>query len=144
MATFKDQVIGTWELVSYTIKDENGNEYYPLGEDAKGFIMYNPDGYMSAQLTATGRPPYESGDLHNGTQEEMSEAAHGYLAYSGRFEVEEATQTLKHHMEVSMNPTWLDNIQERYVVMEGNQIVIKADSTPATLTWRKVTPNKIA
>ena len=32
--------------------DKDGNVIYPLGEDAKGFIMYNPDGYMSAQIMA--------------------------------------------------------------------------------------------
>ena len=43
----------------------------------------------------------------------MAAAAHGYLAYSGRFEVDEEKQELTHHMEVSMNPTWLGQSQPR-------------------------------
>lgn len=101
--SMREQVIGTWALVSYETQDAAGNTIYPLGKDAKGFIMYNPDGYMSAQLMASGRPAYKSGDLHTGTPEEMAEAAHGYLAYSGPFEVDEEKQELTHHMDVSMN-----------------------------------------
>ena len=52
--TLVEQVIGTWKLVSYETQDADGNIVYPLGKDAKGFIMYNPDGYMSAQIMATG------------------------------------------------------------------------------------------
>ena len=51
--TLLEQVIGTWSLVSYQSTDKDGNVIYPLGEDAKGFIMYNPDGYMSAQIMAS-------------------------------------------------------------------------------------------
>src|SRR5881227_1309695 len=94
--TLVEQVIGTWKLVSYETQDSDGNVVYPLGKDAKGFIMYNPDGYMSAQIMGLGRPAYQSGDLHTGTQAEMAAAAHDYLAYSGRFEVDEKNNTLIH------------------------------------------------
>lgn len=70
--SMRDQVVGTWSLVSYETQDADGHVIYPLGKDAKGFIMYNPDGYMSAQLMASGRPAYQSGDLHSGTLEEMA------------------------------------------------------------------------
>ncbi|MDN8759976.1 lipocalin-like domain-containing protein, partial [Staphylococcus aureus] len=88
MAELKEQLIGTWKLVRYQDEDKDGNIFFPLGKDATGFIMYNPDGYMSAQLMQQGRQAYESGDLHTGTQDEMAEAAHGYVAYSGRFELD--------------------------------------------------------
>ncbi|MGX9135939.1 lipocalin-like domain-containing protein [Rummeliibacillus sp. JY-2-4R] len=140
--TLREQVIGTWSLISYQSTDEEGNVIYPLGKDAKGFIMYNPDGYMSAQIMATGRPAYQSGDLHTGTQEEMAAAAHGYLAYSGRFEVDEEKQELTHHMEVSMNPTWLDQSQPRIAKIDGDVVVIFNGIKPEDkLTWKRVEKN---
>jgi hypothetical protein len=39
-------LIGTWRLVSWENTDANGHTSHPLGEDAVGYIMYNPDGYM--------------------------------------------------------------------------------------------------
>ncbi|MDW0116347.1 lipocalin-like domain-containing protein [Sporosarcina thermotolerans] len=140
--SLREQVIGTWSLVSYQTTDQDGKVIYPLGEDAKGFIMYNPDGYMSAQLMASGRPAYESGDLHTGTIEEMAQAANGYLAYSGRFEVNEEKQELTHHMEVSMNPTWLGQSQPRIAKINGDVVVIFNGLKPEDkLTWKRVEKN---
>ena len=59
-------------MVSYEVSDIEGNRTYPMGEDATGFIMYHPEGYMSAQMMSAGRPKYASGALHTGTQEEMA------------------------------------------------------------------------
>ncbi|MCG7343950.1 lipocalin-like domain-containing protein [Sporosarcina sp. ACRSL] len=140
--SLREQVIGTWSLVSYQSADKNGKVIYPLGEDAKGFIMYNPDGYMSAQLMASGRHAYGSGDLHTGTIEEMAQAANGYLAYSGRFEVNEEKQELTHYMEVSMNPTWLGQSQPRIAKIDGDVVVIFNGLKPEDkLTWKRVKKN---
>ena len=54
-----------------------------MGEDATGFIMYHPEGFMSAQMMSAGRPKYASEVLHSGTQEEMVATAEAYLAYAG-------------------------------------------------------------
>ncbi|MFD4818831.1 lipocalin-like domain-containing protein [Peribacillus butanolivorans] len=138
--SMRDQVVGTWSLVSYETQDADGHVIYPLGKDAKGFIMYNPDGYMSAQLMASGRPAYQSGDLHTGSLEEMATAAHGYLAYSGQFEVDEENHQLIHHMDVSLNPTWLNQAQPRIAKIEGDQVVIFNGLHPEDkLIWKRVT-----
>lgn len=135
--SLREQLIGTWKLVKYTLKDENGKEFYPMGEDCTGFLMYTPDGHVSAQLMASKRPVYTSGDLHHGTQTEMAAAAEGYMAYAGKFEVNEKKMTLIHQMAVSMNPTWLGQKQERYLKIEGNKVSITADVNTAVLVWEK-------
>ncbi|MCE4964114.1 lipocalin-like domain-containing protein [Staphylococcus haemolyticus] len=139
MAELKEQLIGTWKLVRYQDEDKDGNIFFPLGKDATGFIMYNPDGYMSAQLMQQGRKAYESGDLHTGTKDEMAEAAHGYVAYSGRFELVEENSTVYHTMEVSMNPTWLGDTQPRLFELEGDTLSIVNGNVPnQKLVWQRV------
>ncbi|MDT0705636.1 lipocalin-like domain-containing protein [Staphylococcus haemolyticus] len=139
MAELKEQLIGTWKLVRYQDEDKDGNIFFPLGKDATGFIMYNPDGYMSAQLMQQGRKVYESGDLHTGTKDEMAEAAHGYVAYSGRFELDEENSTVYHTMEVSMNPTWLGDTQPRLFELEGDTLSIVNGNVPnQKLVWQRV------
>jgi len=135
----RDALIGTWRLVEYSIPDKSGagDKYYPLGSDATGFLMYTPDGFVSAQMMAAGRPIYKSGRLHSGTAEEMAAAAKGYLAYAGHFEVDEESGTLIHHMEVSMNPTWLGQAQERFLRLEDDTITITAPGNNAVLIWRR-------
>lgn len=137
--SFRETLIGTWKLVEYSIENtKNPKErFYPMGKDATGFIMYAPDGYMSAQMMAANRPSYKSGGLHTGTVDEMSLAAKGYMAYSGQYEVNEETQTLTHHMDVSMNPTWLGQAQERYIKLDDNKIIITAPNNSAILIWER-------
>ncbi len=137
--SFMEELIGAWKLVEYSIEDKNktGEKFYPLGKDATGFIMYTPDGYMSAQIMASGRPAYGSGRLHTGTTEEMAQAAKGYMAYAGPYEINEQSRVLTHHMDVSMNPTWLGQAQERYVKLEGDTLTITAPANNAVLVWKR-------
>lgn len=139
--SFRDQVIGTWSLLEYTREDDFGERYYPFGKDAVGYLMYTPDGYMSAQLMAIGRKPYSLNQLHTGTKDEMAAAAHGYHAYSGKFDVDEDTQTLYHHMEVSMIPNRLGMIQDRKIEITGDEITITSDSTSSFIRWKKAKTN---
>lgn len=137
--SFRETLVGAWKLIEYSIEDKNknGEKFYPLGKDATGFIMYTPDGYMSAQMMASGRPVYAAGHLHTGTVDEMAKAAKGYMAYSGQYEVDEKTNTLYHHMEVSMNPTWLGQTQQRFVKLEGDVITITNSNNNAVLVWKR-------
>ena len=135
--SLKEKLIGTWVLVDYTLDDGRGGRFYPLGKDCSGYLIYTADGHVSAQQMKQGRPAYASGDLHDGTPEEMAEAAHGYMAYAGRYEVNEETMTLKHTIEMSMNPTWLGQTQERYIKLDGDEIIITASVNSAILRWRK-------
>jgi hypothetical protein len=150
MTSLFDQLVGAWELVSYRLVAENGSATYPLGKDASGFIIYTPDGYMSAQLMRSGRKSYASGHPHAGTTNEMSDAAAGYIAYSGPFLVDEATRTLKHHMAVSLFPNWIGDTQVRISKLDGDSLRLSTDGpmtargvagTP-TLEWRRAPGNR--
>jgi hypothetical protein len=58
--------------------------------------MYAPDGFVSAQLAAADRSPFQANDPYGGTPEEYTEAAGRYIAYCGRFHVDEANRSLTH------------------------------------------------
>lgn len=136
-----ETIVGTWRLVAQYFTTPNNEKVYPLGADATGFIMYTHDGYMSAQLMAQNRPSYASKDLFIGTQEEMAAAAKGYLAYSGRYQVDDEKSQLIHHMEVSMNPTWLGQSQIRNIRFEGNRMYITTTINTALIIWERCEPN---
>src|SRR5260370_26128773 len=77
--SLRESLIGAWELVSAVERDvETGVENNVLGERPQGFILYTPDGYMSAQLQGLARAPFEEGDLLCGSPEE-------YVAAGGKF-----------------------------------------------------------
>jgi hypothetical protein len=74
---------------------------YPLGERPVGYIFYNHDGYMSVEIMAEGRVPYQEPDVFGGTPQERSEAISTYLSYTGPFEVLPDRDTVIHHIEVA-------------------------------------------
>jgi hypothetical protein len=125
----RDQLIGTWKLVSYVEKPVDGSApYSPLGESPLGIIMYTPDGYMSAQLMRPGRRPFASEDWFDGTDEEYREEASTYIAYSGPFHVDEEKKTLTHSMFVSLFPNWTGQTQPRVVRIDGDTLHLSTEA----------------
>lgn len=133
----REQLVGAWRLVSYEVRPRDGSALvYPLGRDARGWLLYTPDGYMSAQLMAAGRPAFAEGDLQRGTADEYAAAARGYIAYSGPFRVDD-DGTLTHEMDVSLFPNWIDNIQQRVAVLDGDRLRL-GPVAPVRLDGREV------
>jgi Lipocalin-like domain len=141
MQTLREQILGAWRLESYTAQEAGGEVHTPLGPDADGFIIYTPDGHMSAQMMAQGRPAYASGDWLHGTREELSAAAGGCLAYSGPFSVDEEKRAIRHHITVSLFPNWIGDIQVRLARLEGDTLTLSPEDVPGpqvhTIVWRR-------
>jgi len=149
----KDELIGTWKLVSYVETPVDGSsQRFPLGEKPEGMLLYAPDGYMSAQLMRPGRRKFSSGDMFKGALEEYADEAIGYLAYSGPFHVDEVTSTLTHSMTVSLFPGWIGQTQPRVAKLEGTRLELSTSAPTlsggvevmAHLQWERATPNGVA
>lgn len=118
-------VLGAWELVSFIAVDATtGAERHPLGTAPRGLILYTADGHMSAQLAES--------------------TMAGYVAYGGRFTVEEETATLHHDVSMSMMPELLATAQFRHARIDGGRLTLSASSTDergttthSRLVWRR-------
>ena len=146
----RDQLVGAWELTSFIERDiATGVENHPFGKHPLGLILYTPDGYVSAQLHRPERPPFAEGDLLHATPEEYAAAGSSYVAYSGRFFVDERKKSLSHEMAVSFFPNWLGQRQVRLVEVNAERLQLSTDEPQrfngvlktATLTWRRAKPN---
>jgi hypothetical protein len=123
----RDKLVGAWELVSYIERDSpDGPVRYPHGQDAQGLIMYTPDGYMSAQIQSAGRPNYDRPVASGGTTEQAAAAALGYLAYSGRYFVDESTGDIRHEAKLSLVPNYLGKFHLRHSDLDGDQLKLSA------------------
>ena len=123
-----NRFLGTWKLVSWEMRDSEGNVIYPYGKDAIGFLIYAPDGYMSATLTKPNRPHFATQDFLGGTLEEQALAAQTYLAYCGRYEIKE--KSVLHCIETSLLPNWVGIVQERFYEFKDGRLSL---STPPLL-----------
>jgi len=113
--TLFKQLLGSWTLIELIEVPVDGGEItYPMGREPKGVIMYNPDGYMSAQIM--------NPDTSKISEEYAAFAPLGfsqpdatYLAYSGAFYTDDEKQIVKHTMYVSLFPDWTGETQSRLV-----------------------------
>lgn len=118
MSTLRNAILGGWELSSFTSRDAaTGAVTHPLGSAPRGLILYTGDGYMSAQLT-TGT----GAQLTTGTDET-------YIAYGGRFHVDEDSATVHHEVSVSMLPELLAGPQLRQARVDGDRLTLSATTT---------------
>ena len=140
------QLIGVWELVSYVDEQEGRGTRRPLGVNPKGLLIYTSDGFISAQLMKPGRPMFRSHNWHEGTPEEYQESGRGYIAYCGRYEVDEEKRTVAHIPSVALLPNLIGGRHIRGVALCGNKLTlctsgVVAEDEPAAISileWRKV------
>jgi hypothetical protein len=121
-------LIGTWRLVSFEMRDEQGRVTHPLGPDAVGFITYAPDGHMAVQFGRANRARLAAGDWAGATPAEIATAARDYFAYCGSYEFREGE--VVHRVELSLMPNWIGAELVRLVTFDGERV---AFSTPPTL-----------
>lgn len=140
----KDQIIGTWMLVSWVFENEKGETVHYLGENASGILMYDKSGYMNAQLMKSNRPPFASPAINGSTPEEAHMAFNSYLAYFGTY-YEENPGEVVHIVEGSLFPNWIGHKEVRYGRIDGNLLILSTPPIPAYgrdivfyITWRKV------
>jgi hypothetical protein len=135
MQPIRERLLGSWRLISYSLEGTDGGAAYPMGETATGFIMYLPDGFMSANLMVPGRAPYTGGSADSATVGERAAAALGYFGYAGRYEVDEAAQVVRHHIDVALAPNLVGTTQVRHVRFEGRRLRLRGD--PVDIAGRK-------
>jgi hypothetical protein len=98
-AGVRQQLIGSYKLISYVSYDANGAATtlpYSVGQ-----ISYDAAGRMSAQLMRSNRPKLTT----PGAPPAERAAAFGtYIAYFGAYTIDVDKRTVTHHVEGAMNP----------------------------------------
>lgn len=138
----RSRLVGVWRLVSSTRRYSDGRVEYPYGEEPVGRITYDNAGRMSAQLMRPGRPCSVPSGVNlvagKAGDAEIREAAGGFAAYFGTFEVDEATQTVIHHVEAALVPSWVGTELKRNYSWGGNRLVLTATSASVLeVVWER-------
>lgn len=123
--TMRERILGAWQLASFTIRNaDTAHVSHPLGTTPHGMILYTDDGHMSAQLA----------DADMG----------GYIAYGGRFDVDEDTSIVHHDVTIAMMPELLAQPQFRQAHIDGDLLTLSATTTAdagatthASVVWRR-------
>jgi hypothetical protein len=136
----RSQIAGTWKLVSteQTLKDGTTRPYPEYGVNGKGFLMYQRDGYMCADLVNPDRRKWVS-DGHP-TSEEKLAAGGSTFAYCGRYEIDVRNKQIIHLPEAATDPAYVGSRQIRpYTFQDGRLILSDAEKNdPIVARWKIV------
>lgn len=131
-------LVGTWQLVSWESRDDDGTVTYPYGRDAVGYLIYSADGYMAVEMMAARRPPFAGGDILRGTVAERAEAAATYRSYCARWEF--LGDRVRHHFAASLFPNRTGTSEERYIEYRGTCMTL---TTPPLFADGKLRVNRL-
>lgn len=103
---------------------------YPFTKNAKGIIMYTPDGYMSAQLGTMDVLKFPCYNLLEGKDDELISGLRNYLAYSGFYKIEQDGDhfNLRHQMDVANYLNWLGDEQKRLFKLTDNNLTLSTET----------------
>jgi hypothetical protein len=83
-----------------------------------GYLMYLPDGHMSAVLTSEGRKSVPPSD-----EKQVAQLFFNMTAYAGTYTVDD--DRVVHHVEVAWLPSWVGSDQPRQANLEGDTLTIR-------------------
>src|SRR5437763_774225 len=138
--SLKDQLVGTWTVVSaYNILPD-GKRLEANGPNPKGMIVFDTGGRFAQQIIDSTIPKFASNNRQQGTPDEFKRVAQGVIAYFGTYTVD-AEQTITFHIEYSSYPNMNDTSGKREVKIAGDELQIVNRSAPsggaAYLTFRR-------
>jgi hypothetical protein len=142
--TTRERFLGVWKLARCERKLPGGRLEYPYGENPVGRITYDRAGRMSALLMRPGRrssvAPGTSFALANASPEEIREAVSGFIAYFGKYDVDDAARIVIHHVEACLVPSWVGTDLKRSYRFEANRLFLAPGATAngsIELTWER-------
>lgn len=146
MATLKNELVGSWELLSYIeISADGSDSFFPLGNSPKGTLIYAIDGYMSVQIVGHVDPSVK-GISTNGLVANGGSRLPLHLIFSGPYHVDNDQAVVIHHITHSLNPALIDKDVERTVTFDADILYLKSvrpvlssgKLVNSYMTWRRL------
>lgn len=134
-----EELVGHWELVSWTGVDADGAPVSHGGSSPSGDLIYLPSGRMAVQIQHDNRDRFGSCELDAGTATERAIAYSTYNAYCGTFSVPEQGVVV-HHVELSTHPDQGGMEKRREYRFEDADLVLRTQpvgGATSELRWRR-------
>jgi hypothetical protein len=122
--SLKEQLVGTWTLLSWEQKKGDGAKVERYGTSPKGIAFFDAAGRYIITVMRPDRAKFASNALWQGTPEENKETADGTITYFGTYSISEADSSIAIHVEGSSFPNWNGTDQKRLVAIAGDQLTL--------------------
>lgn len=140
-----EDLLGAWELVRWRIRYSDGRpDSYPYGEDARGWLLYDRSGRMSATIGRADRPRISQENVRLAPLAEQAAAFDSLFHYGGRWHVD--GRRVVHTVDYALNPNFPGTEQVREItLLPPDGLVLSAEATSMSgttirheLAWRRV------
>jgi hypothetical protein len=128
--TLRQQLVGTWMIVSYELTVANGTKQQPYGADPAGILILDAGGRYAVMEGKRDRPKLKSANRSEITAQEFGAAALDFAANYGTWSVNEADKTLSRKVEGALNPNNVGNEVKSTVSLTGDELKL-TNTNPA-------------
>jgi hypothetical protein len=142
--SLKEQLVGTWIVVSWEQINKDGTKSQRFGANPKGVNSFDANGHFFIMFARPDLPKLSSNDPTNPTPEEAKAITVGSVAYFGTYTVDEPTKTISLKIESSSLPNQLGIDQKRVITsltadeLKYTNITAVADAGKINTVYKRV------
>lgn len=128
----KDQLVGTWTVVSWEQATKDGGKFQRFGANPKGINVFDANGRFIVMFARADLPRIASNDPSSPTPEEAKAIVGGAIGYFGTYTVDEANKTVVLRIEASSFPNQLAVEQKRLITSLTAEELRYSNPVPTT------------
>jgi hypothetical protein len=130
--SLRDQLVGTWTMVSWDQTNKDGSKFQRFGANPKGVNIFDANGRFVVMYARADLPKIAANNPSNPTPEEAKAISAGAIGYFGTYTIDEATKTITLRVEASTFPNLVGPDQKRTITsLTADELKY---SNPAPLT----------
>ena len=140
--TLKDQIVGTWTVVSTVNIQKDGRKIDQFGARPQGSLTFDSNGRYMLMIVRSDLPKFATNKVDEGTAAENKAVLSGLIAHFGTYSINEADKTLTTHVEASSFPNLAGKEQKRTITsVTADELKYTnpatAFGTSAEVVWRR-------
>jgi Lipocalin-like domain len=138
----KEQLLGTWHLVSVDYLRADGSRSTTFGDNPNGIAFFDSAGHYIITVMRSDRAKYALNDRTQGTPDENKATAEGTFTYFGTYTVSESDRMISIHVVGSSFPNWNGGNQKRIFTVSGDELklrnpVASTGGGTAEVVWKR-------
>jgi hypothetical protein len=118
----KEQLVGTWIMVSNDTIFPDGKRIHTFGPNPQGMLIFDAGGRYSLQACRPDRPKFASNQRDKGTPEENQAVVQGCNPHWGKYTVDEKDRVINFQIEHALFPNWEGIQQKRPFTITGDEL----------------------
>ena len=141
--SLKEQLVGTWTLVSADSVGKDGSKAEVFGPNPKGTVIYTSDGHFALVQMRSDLPKLASNSRDRGTPEENKAVVQGSITYFGTYAVNEAEKVITLQLEGSSFANLVGGAEQKRLItsLTADELKFANPRTPSGATlevcWKR-------